>query len=225
MHMSDPGHLSTDVPTIVIPYRDRSEHLRCILARLGNMPVIVVEQCDDLPFNRGSLLNVGYCKARDDGARRVILHDVDLVPDDPLLKMYSEPWPRPVVHFGARFTRYNNSAQYFGGVHGFVQGYFPGYPNHFFGWGGEDDALRRRVRTCDITYARRGVYLDLEGYAQPRQKLHSMSKEQKCNNRWELLHQDAPRTDNHREHTLDRQCTWTTKEGITWGCITHRREA
>ena len=197
-----------------------------MLARLHHFQVVVVVQCDDLPFNRGSLLNAGYCKARENGAGRVILHDVDLVPDDTLLRMYSEPWPRPIVHFGARFNRYNNSALYFGGVHGFVEGHFPGYPNNYWGWGGEDDALRRRVRRRDVTYARQGVYLDLEGYVSPRDKLDSLSSEQKCNNKRELLQQDTPRTDNHRIHALDRSCKWESGRGnLIWGYITHRREA
>ena len=217
---------SADIPTIVIPYRNREDHLKCALARFRHLPVIVVEQEDNMPFNRGSLLNSGYCKARENGARRVILHDVDLIPDDPLLTMYSEPWPRPVVHFGARFKRYNNSSNYFGGVHGFEQGSFPGYPNHFFGWGGEDEALRRRVRSSNVTYARRGVYLDLEGYVTPRNKLNTLSTEQRCNNRWELLNNDCPRQDNHRYNAIDKTSRWAdTDQGVTWGFITHRREA
>ena len=200
--------------------------MRCALARFRHLPVVVVEQCDDLPFNRGSLLNSGYCVARETGARRVILHDVDLIPDDTLLQMYTEPWPRPVVHFGARFTRYNNSPRYFGGVHGFMQGHFPGYPNHYFGWGGEDDALRKRVHSRDVTYARRGLYLDLEGYVSPRDKLDTLSGEQRCNDRWERLENDAPRADNHRRHTLEKASRWENPQpGLTWGYITHRREA
>ena len=196
------------------------------MARFHHMPVVVVEQCDDHPFNRGSLLNAGYLKARDNGAERVILHDVDLVPDDRLLAMYSEPWPRPIVHFGARFTRYNNSDRYFGGVHGFVGGYFPGYPNHYYGWGGEDDALRRRVRRSNVTYARRGQYLDLEGYATARDKLATLDPTQKCNNRWELLDQDSALADNHRTHTLHRDERWEIqRNSVLWGYITHHREA
>ena len=122
--------VSQDVPTIVIPYRNRRAHLDCVLVRFADFPVVVVEQCDEHPFNRGALLNAGYVKAREYGAQRIILHDCDLVPDDKLLGMYREHWPMPIVHFGARFRRYNNSRTYFGGVHGFCAGSFPGFPNH-----------------------------------------------------------------------------------------------
>lgn len=213
--------MSHDVPTIVIPHRNRQSHLRCVLARFAEFPVIVVEQADDKPFNRGALLNIGYVRARACGASRVVLHDCDLVPDDTLLAMYQEPWPKPVVHFGARFRRYNNSARYFGGVHGFVGGSFPGYPNHFWGWGGEDDALRKRVRLGDVTYARHGEYLDLEGLRHAKDKLRTLRKEEKCMNRWELLHADDASNDNHRTSTLRFHASWRTDEhGTQTGHIT-----
>ena len=197
-----------DIPTIVIPYRNRSHHLKCVLARFTAFPVVVVEQTDNELFNRGALLNIGYNYAQERGATRIILHDCDLVPDDTLLTMYREPWPRPIVHFGARFRRYNNSRKYFGGVHGVQVGHFPGYPNHFWGWGGEDDALRQRVQLNDVTYATKGEYLDLEGFPRARDKLRTLSKDVRCNNRWELLANDDPRHDNHRRHTLRYNLHW-----------------
>lgn len=218
---------SEDIPVVVIPYRNRQSHLDCILARLRNLPVIVVEQVDShQPFNRGALLNIGYNAARDRGASRIILHDVDLVPDDTLLSMYTDPWPLPVVHFGARFSRYNNSRRYFGGVHGFTAGSFPGYPNHFWGWGGEDDALRKRVKMKLVTYPRRGVYLDIEGYARPSDKLRTLKQQDKCNNRYELLAADNPCQDSHRHTTLSYTTQWEKlQDNVLWGCIRFHREA
>ena len=225
-HMSDQYERSTDVPTVVIPYRNRDAHLKCLMARLAHVDVIVVEQADGHPFNRGALLNVGYNKARESGAQRVLLHDCDLLPDDTLLKMYCDPWPRPVVHFGALFNRYNNSGRYFGGVHGFTAGHYPGYPNHFWGWGGEDDALRNRVNPETVTYPRRGVYLDLEGFVRPADKLRTLTAREKCNNRYELLALDDARHDSHRVSTLHTTERWEIKsERVLWGCITLHREA
>lgn len=220
-------HRSPDVPTVVIPYRDRQTHLNCTLARLRHLPVVVVRQDDDEhPFNRGALLNIGYNKARDRGAQRVLLHDVDLLPDDTLLEMYSNPWPRPIVHFGARFSRYSNSKQYFGGVHGFTAGSFPGYPNHFWGWGGEDDALRNRVDLQLVTYPKCGVYLDLEGHVRPADKLRTLQAKDKCNNRYELLASDDALQDSHRHSTLQYDALWEeSQENVLWGSITFHREA
>ena len=215
-----------DIPSVVIPYRNRNNHLQCALARFEQFTVYVVEQADREPFNRGSLLNTGYVRARRQGARRVILHDVDLMPDDKLLNMYKDPWPRPVVHFGALFSRYNNSRSYFGGVHGFTAGFFPGYPNHFFGWGGEDDALRLRVRNRDMTYARHGRLYDLEAYVQPKDKLDSLSSEERCHNKWELVSADKQAEDNHRTNTLEKTVTWVQKsDRLLWAKVTHHRAA
>lgn len=218
---------STDVPTVVIPYRGRKAHLNCMLARISHLPAIVVEQTHDgQPFNRGALLNIGYNMARDNGARRILLHDVDLVPDDTLLQMYTDPWPRPVVHFGARFTRYSNSKRYFGGVHGFTAGAFPGYPNHFWGWGGEDDALRKRVDLHKVAYPRRGVYLDLEGFVRPVDKLRTLRRSDKCNNRYELLAADCAAQDSHRNMQVAFSTEWTElQQNVLWGCITFHRAA
>jgi hypothetical protein len=220
--MSEAG---LDVPTIVIPYRDRRAHIDCVLARFRNFSVVVLEQCDSHPFNRGALLNAGYNKARDMGARRVILHDCDLVPDDTLLGMYREEWPRPIVHFGARFRRYNNSRSYFGGVHGFHAGEFPGYPNHFWGWGGEDDALRKRVDLQKTTYARHGEYLDLEGYATARDKLKHLPHSERCADKYEKLAQDDAKTDSHRVGAPSSTIVWDTDKNVTWGSIIYHRGA
>jgi len=213
-----------DIPTVVIPYRNRKMHLDCVLTRFQHLKVVVVEQCDAHPFNRGALLNIGYCKAREQGAARVLLHDCDLVPDDTLLRMYLEPWPMPIVHFGARFRRYNNAKKYFGGVHGFSAGDFPGYPNHFWGWGGEDDALRDRVNLRNATYARQGEYLDLEGHATARDKLQTLRPQDKCVDRWEKLSTDRAMYDNHRHNTLEKEVRWEqVTDRLAWGCITLRR--
>lgn len=216
------AHMSIDIPIIVIPYRNRQSHLSCLLPRLQQFQVIVVEQMDDRPFNRGALLNIGYVQARNRGATRVILHDCDLIPDDTLLAMYRESWPRRIVHFGARFRRYNNSRNYFGGVHGFEQGYFPGYPNNFWGWGGEDDALRKRVPFRHVTYARQGEYFDLEGFRYPSQKLRSLCPSQKCKNKWELLQQDNAHEDNHRvAKSVQWQVQWQPcQDNVQYGRVT-----
>ncbi len=225
--MCDQKH-AQDVPAVVIPYRDRQKHLDVAISRFKDFPVVIVEQCDDLPFNRGSLLNVGFNAAvRRYGATRVLLHDVDLIPDDTLLGMYREPWPKPIVHFGARFRRYNDSPKYFGGVHGFSVQHFPGYPNGFFGWGGEDDALLGRVLRCNVTYARKGEYVDLEGYPTARHKLDTLPRGSKCGNKWELLAADSACEDNHLTPIAFRkEEQWVDADhNVYWGEVRHHREA
>lgn len=212
-------HHNIHAPTIVIPYRDRQTHLDCLLSRLGNFPVIVVEQQDQLLFNRGALLNIGFEQATSQGAGRVILHDCDLVPDDTLLRMYTEEWPMPIVHFGARFRRYNNSSKYFGGVHGFTASSFPGYPNHFWGWGGEDDVLRKRVNLRKCTYPRTGEYLDLEGYYTARDKLNHTPHKLRCQDKYEKIRADDMTQDNHRKGYPYTNITWTNRGKVQWGNV------
>ena len=140
--------------------------------------------------------------------------------------MYRAPWPRPIVHFGARFARYNNSKQYFGGVHGFTAGYYPGYPNNFWGWGGEDDALRKRVALRDVTYARVGVYLDLEGFIRPTDKLRTLDRRDKCMNKHELLQSDDSHSDSHRRCSLVCTTSWEyPSDRLARGYVTHHRGA
>tara|TARA_B100000900_G_scaffold411810_1_gene432262 strand:+ start:103 stop:717 length:615 start_codon:yes stop_codon:yes gene_type:complete len=159
--------------------------------------VIVVEQTDAHKFNRGLLLNVGFNKSL---GSRVIFHDCDLVPDIEMLGMYVAPWISPIVHFGARFTRYNNGKSYFGGVTGFQRRLFPGFSNKYFGWGGEDDCLYRRVhaqQSADIWRPAAGAFTDLEFLPTVRDKLNRLTPKTKCMDKWELRASDSPLTDNH----------------------------
>ena len=51
---------------IIAPYRKRPGHLRRFKEHISeylkdyDYELIVVEQADDLPFNRGKLLNIGF---------------------------------------------------------------------------------------------------------------------------------------------------------------------
>jgi len=56
---------------IVVPYRKRPGHLRKFRDAISTYlkdtqyELIIVEQNDDLPFNRGKLLNIGFNKQRE----------------------------------------------------------------------------------------------------------------------------------------------------------------
>ena len=76
---------------IVVPYRAREAHLKIFVPALRTyftrdkldreIPyrVVIVEQADDLPFNRGALKNIGFKLSFAD-ADYVCFHDVDYVP-------------------------------------------------------------------------------------------------------------------------------------------------
>ena len=73
--------------SVIIPYRNRSAHLKKLLPTLVKIfisqnidaEIIVVEQDDDLLFNRARLLNIGYLNSRID-SDYFCFHDVDLIP-------------------------------------------------------------------------------------------------------------------------------------------------
>lgn len=66
---------------IVVPYRDREDHLKVFIpsmqAYLPGDQIMIVEQVDKKPFNRGKLLNIGAIVANAD---TYIFHDVDMLP-------------------------------------------------------------------------------------------------------------------------------------------------
>lgn len=67
---------------IIVPYRNRAAHLAQFLSHMAihypELPICVVEQIVDKPFNRGKLLNVGFLE--NPSYRHYIFHDVDMLP-------------------------------------------------------------------------------------------------------------------------------------------------
>lgn len=119
--------------------------------------IYIIEQSDDKKeFNRGKLLNAGFHIASAEGCRVFIFHDVDLMPSAELLSYYTTvPTGKSPVHIARVWNRYNSNDKYFGGIISFSKEQFEeinGYPNNFWGWGGEDDELMKRaqeVRNAD----------------------------------------------------------------------------
>jgi len=143
-------------PVILVPYRDnpakeRSSQLKEFMEHFSNggwkeLSVIIVEQSDDdRLFNRGALLNVGARLAKK--YSHIILHDVDLLPDESLLPYYTMIPDHP-VHIGTIWKTKYTSERFLGGILSISLKDFQrvnGYPNQFWGWGGEDDVLRNRL--------------------------------------------------------------------------------
>jgi len=148
---------------VIVPFRDlheaqkRQEHLnrfipemRAFLERTGSpFEIFIVEQSGDgRKFNRGKLLNIGFDLARKSGCQVFVFHDVDLLPSPDLARYYAT-LPAQPVHIARVWDRYNNNAKYFGGVVAFSEEMFlriNGFPNNFWGWGGEDDEMYERVK-------------------------------------------------------------------------------
>jgi len=168
---------------VIVPFRDlhaaqqRTSHRRAFVpfmlrylseCKLKDFTVMLVEQSDDgRKFNRGKLLNIGFDLLKD-SHDAFIFHDVDLLPGDDLRDSYSViPATGKPIHIARCWGRYSNNPKYFGGIVSFCRGDFErlnGYPNNFWGWGGEDDELYNRLKQCGLSFVSppTGSIADLE---------------------------------------------------------------
>lgn len=142
------------MPTIIVPYRNREKHLKELLPVLKekakNWNVVVVEQGDDEPFNRGKLLNIGVIEAKDD---YYVFHDVDMVPENNPYKVTDNPVS--MVQSATQFAGGRPYDRYFGGVTGISRNHIlqvNGFYNEFWGWGAEDDLLLDRIEEANIPW-------------------------------------------------------------------------
>jgi len=147
---------------IIVPYRNREEHLKVFLkkmtqylnARKLNYEIIVVHQDDAKLFNRGMLLNIGFKIAESYECDYVVFHDVDMIP---LIVDYS--YSDIPLHLATDFKTTEGEPkrelfeEYFGGVTLFPTKDFrkiDGYSNKYWGWGFEDTDLLHRCRKNKI---------------------------------------------------------------------------
>ncbi len=159
------------------PLQDRKQQLATFvpfmtnyLMQLGTnyeFCIIVVEQSDDdRKFNRGKLLNVGFMLAKEQGCDYCIFHDIDLCPDDNMLGYYGL-FPYAPLHLAAVWPKYQHLELFFGGVCSLSMEQFTildGYPNDFWGWGGEDEELYHRIvdHNMMILIPSKGSFVELE---------------------------------------------------------------
>lgn len=155
---------------VIVPFRDlhveqkRSQHLERFIPYMTtffyentSVPfrIYIIEQSDDKrKFNRGKLLNIGYDIAKKDGCEVFIFHDVDLLPSAELIKYYiTKPNDNHPVHIARVWNRYSNNDKYFGGIVAFSKEQYErinGFPNNFWGWGGEDDEMFKRTEKVKL---------------------------------------------------------------------------
>lgn len=157
---------------IVVPYRDRAAHLDEFLPHMRawlpangapDFRILVVEQVEGKPFNRGKLLNIGVAHTKQ-AFECYVFHDVDMLP----VECSYAPVKNP-THLSARIDRFGWNLPYpenFGGVTMFDRESFAkinGFNNGFWGWGAEDDDLLRRCRFLGVKTSRRnGAFRTLE---------------------------------------------------------------
>lgn len=151
---------------LIIPYRDREEHLRIFLHNMHpilqrqqlDYGIYVIEETADTKFNRAMLMNIGFTEAlKQYDYDCFIFHDVDLIPEDDR-NLYTCPeQPR---HMSVAINTMNYRLPYkdiFGGVSALTKKHMltvNGFSNEFWGWGGEDDDMSNRIRHHGLKISR-----------------------------------------------------------------------
>lgn len=137
---------------IIIPFRDRADHLQAsspVLKQFGHL--YVVEQMDAKPFNRGKLINIGFLEFKNE-FDYFAGHDVDLIPQATGYYSYSDI-PCHLATEAEQFGYRLPYGSYFGGVTLFPKDVFEkvnGFGNNIWGYGSEDDAIRLRIEALGI---------------------------------------------------------------------------
>lgn len=151
---------------IIIPFRDREIHLKIFLKNIHpflrrqqiDYGIFVVEMASNIKFNRALLMNVGFVEAmKQYDYQCFIFHDVDLLPEDDR-NLYT--CPQTPRHMSVAIDRMKYKLPYsqiFGGVSAIATDHFKkinGFSNIYFGWGGEDDDMYRRILYSNLTVIR-----------------------------------------------------------------------
>jgi len=152
-----------------------------LLAPYCNFHIYIIEQSDDGElFNIGKLKNIGYEIANKKnnhdkklrGFDHFIFTDIDVIPNYDLIK-YFLITPEEPISLAIRGTRYESKNKmtgkvFLGALLSFSKKNFEdinGYPNNYWGWGGEDDSLIERIRDSgykNICYPKVGSVIDIE---------------------------------------------------------------
>jgi hypothetical protein len=173
------------------------------LKEVDNYHIYIIEQNQSRKkFNRGFLLNIGVALS-DILYSTVILHDVDLLPQADIKEWYGFQPTKYPLHIAACWKqRYGYNKHYFGGIVSFNRSVFEtinGFPNNFWGWGGEDDTLLDRCKINNVLpkKIREGTLKDIETNEKGEtmdldKKLRFLRehKDWKCNDRWERRDMD-----------------------------------
>ncbi|XP_022256847.1 beta-1,4-N-acetylgalactosaminyltransferase bre-4-like [Limulus polyphemus] len=156
---------------IIIPFRDRHEHLMILLYHLHPLlqrqqldyTIYVVEQFGNDTFNKGVLMNAGVRESLNErNYDCYVFHDVDMIPEDDR-NMYSCPQlPR---HMSVAVDKFHYTLPYsdlVGGVFALKTKHFlqvNGYSNLYWGWGGEDDDIAHRLEKQELKIIRPPAFI------------------------------------------------------------------
>jgi len=117
---------------------------------LEDFRIIIVEQGNNKPFNRGLLFNVAIKHFVKNDEDELILHDVDTLPQKSVITEYYKPkMPHGMV---LGIYSYANTI---GGITKLNKSTFMrvnGFPTNYWGWGYEDTIFKKRVDMAKIKH-------------------------------------------------------------------------
>jgi len=217
-----PGCKPRHKVAIIVPYRDREDHLRAFLINIhrflqlqqSEYGIYIVEQSGNGPFNRAMLMNVGAAEAlKQHDYQCFIFHDVDLLPEDDR-NLYTCPiQPR---HMSVSVDSFMYRLPYddiFGGVSAMTVDQFRlvnGFSNLFWGWGGEDDDMANRLRLKKLFISRYPANI-------ARYKMLKHGKEKANPERFKFLYSGAKRMAKDGYNSLKyRKVDFVLKKLYTW---------
>ncbi|KAM4016585.1 beta-1,4-galactosyltransferase 3-like isoform 1-T3 [Anomaloglossus baeobatrachus] len=160
---------STHKTAVIIPHRNREQHLKYLLYHLHpflqrqqlNYGIYIIHQAGNYTFNRAKLLNVGFKEAmKDEDWDCMFFHDVDLIPEDDRNLYTCDKFPKHASIAMDKFGYKLPYKTYFGGVSALTPEQYMkmnGFPNTYWGWGGEDDDIAVRVALSGMLISRPAV--------------------------------------------------------------------
>ena len=152
---------------IIIPIRDREQHLRKIIPRLIEIfkyqnikyTIFLIEQSHGKSFNRAKLCNIGFLEAiKYNNVDNFLINDVDIYPfsnntyNYRIYKNISHLYGYKLSLGGSLFIKKNTYIK------------INGFSNEYYGWGYEDEDIQYRVK-------RKGYRIDRSQFIQAPSKL------------------------------------------------------
>ncbi|XP_069007637.1 beta-1,4-galactosyltransferase 1-like [Embiotoca jacksoni] len=161
-----PDCIAQQKVAVIIPFRNRHEHLKHWLYYLHpilkrqqlDYGIYVINQDGEGVFNRAKLMNAGYAEAlKEYDYDCLVFSDIDLVPLDDRNFYRCFDNPRHLAVAMDKFNFHLPYSTYFGGVSSLSKNQYlkiNGFPNTYWGWGGEDDDIYRRITFRGMTISR-----------------------------------------------------------------------
>ena len=141
---------------IIIPYRDREQQLMIYLGHtlpllktcLDNFRVIVIEQGNSKPFNKGLLINVAVKQLKLNDDDEIIFQDVDILPNrGVILECYK---PRINSDYVVGIFSHETSMGGVVKINKKTLDSVNGFPTNYWGWGFESNTFRERLNMAGI---------------------------------------------------------------------------